>query len=167
MKRAFFTGLLIFSLALNLAVGLTVAWHLWEARGAGHLQVDAASPLTRSEFREVRRLWQETREAPMRERMGQIAAKHGEILDLIATSPDHPQIADKALNELVQLKAQTETECIRRISQILTKLPPEKRQTFLAFVRNRACMGAGMGFGRGGRPGGKGCCPISAPPDSK
>ncbi len=167
MKRVFLTGVLIFSLALNLAVGLTISWHLWGMRCSGPFGVDPACPLTKSEFQEVRRLWTENRQAPMKERMQQITAKHAEILDLIAKSPDNPQVADKAVEELVELKAQTEKECIQRIAQIAAKLPQEKRQAFLEFVKSRACMGPGMGLGRRGRHGGRGCCAIPAQQESK
>ncbi|MEW6350430.1 MAG: periplasmic heavy metal sensor [Thermodesulfobacteriota bacterium] len=162
MKSLFLTGLLIFSLALNVAVGMTIGWHLWETRRAETLGVGADCPLTKSEWQEVRKLWKETRQASMRDRMQQITAKHGEILALIAQSPEDPQTADKAVEELVELKGRIERECIQRIAQIAAKLPAEKRQPFLEFVRGRACMGPGLGLGRKGRFSGRGCCPMPA-----
>jgi hypothetical protein len=61
---------------------------------------------------------------------------------------------------LTALKAEIEKLAVARISNTLVELPPDKRQAFITFLKNRSCMGPGMAMrGRGGM----GRCPVQAP----
>jgi hypothetical protein len=167
MKHPIMTGLLVFSLALNVAVGATVGRHLWKEQRVGMTAQDGCCPLSRGELHEVRKLWGESHRGPMMARMQQIAAKQGEVIDLIAKSPNDLRPAEKSVEELIQLRAQTERECLRWLADITVKLPENKREAFLGFVKGRACMAPGMGMGPRGRSFGRGCCPVPAPAESK
>ncbi|MGO9566927.1 MAG: hypothetical protein ACLP5H_05245, partial [Desulfomonilaceae bacterium] len=95
-----------------------------------------------------------------------ILEKNFQLLDLIAKDPVDTVAVEKSVNELIDLKRKTEKEAIARISNVMAALPPEKRQAFVVFLKNRSCMMPGMEFGRGGGPGwrgGMGPCPMRPP----
>jgi hypothetical protein len=78
-----------------------------------------------------------------------ILDKNREIVELIAKNPDNPAAAEKAVNEMITLRAEAERRALQRISSIMAGLPPDKREAFVSFLKNRACMGPGMGRMRG------------------
>jgi len=159
MKSVFWKALLVFSLALNVAVAGTVGWRLWRAQQwlgappapepsalfsgeAKHALQAPDAPFSRREIQEKRSLIQQ---------------KKSEILDLIAAHPGDLTPVQQHIDELLNLQRQMETAALARISKIMAQLPEEKRQQFLAIVKNRACRSPGMmGPCEPGRKGPKG-----------
>lgn len=159
MKSVVWKAILVFSLALNIAVAGTVGWRLWRAQQwlgdagpagpsalfsgeAKHALQAPDAPFSRREIQEKRRLIQE---------------KKSEILDMIAAHPGDLSPVQQHIDELVNLQRQMETAALARISKIMAQLPDEKRQQFLAALKNRACRGPGMmGQCGAGRMGPKG-----------
>ena len=80
-----------------------------------------------------------------------ILEKNFQLLDLMAQHPVDTAAVDKCFTELVELKRQTEKGAIDRISNVMATLPPERRQAFAVFLKNRSCMLPGMGFSHGWR----------------
>jgi hypothetical protein len=169
MKKAVFIGLFIFSIAVNLAVAATVGWHLWwQSRAVMESAVatSGAPTLTHEDFQVIRQMCPREARMKMMEVRNNIMAKNLEVLDIISKHPGDISPADQKINELQQLKGQMDREAFSRISKIFSGLPEEKRQSFALFVKNRTCMGPGMGM-RGGRgpglgPRGMGACPMQS-----
>jgi hypothetical protein len=103
--------------------------------------------------------------AAMMEARNKILEKNFHLLDLIAKDPSDSSAVEQGVNELIELKRNAEKEAIARITNVMVALPPEKRQAFVAFMKNRSCMMPAMGFGRSGPglPGGAGPCPMRSP----
>lgn len=159
MKKIIVAGLLIFSLALNIAVAATLGWHFWlRDRFYPDLQRTESS-FGVEDFSGTRKPGPASLRGKMMETRTKIMQKRAEIIDLIAKDPGNPHAADKALQELSALKGEQERQAVERISAVLASMPEEKRQAFLELLRSRTCMGPGMGMGmgrRGGhRPGGR------------
>jgi uncharacterized membrane protein len=169
MKKAVFIGLFIFSIAVNLAVAATVGWHLWwQSRAVMESAVahSGALALTREDFKVIRQMWPREARMKLMESRNRIMEKNLEVLEMISQHPGDVSAADQQINELQQLKGQMDREAFLRISTIFANLPEEKRRAFALFVRDRACMGPGMGM-RGGRgpglgPRGMGACPMQS-----
>lgn len=164
MKGAILTGLFIFSLVLNVAVAGTLLWHFWwhappppfsEMKpGAGYAEFEQIRPNFGREWRRG-----------MMENRRKVLEKHREILDLIARDPGNPHAADKVLAELSTLRSDTERRTVARLSKIISELPPDKRDAFVSFLKDRACGGMGMGMGRGPKhPGRPDCGPPPMAP---
>lgn len=159
MKSLLFKGILIFSLALNAAVGFVVVRHVWYSRQlamdpqplvppavmAG-LPAESSDPMGMREFREKQRLLME---------------KKAEVLDLIAARPGDLSNAQSSIDELMALRTQTERAALARISRIMASMPEDRRAEFLANLKKRACRGPGM-MGPGG-PGRKHRGPLMGP----
>lgn len=144
MKKGLLTALLIFSLALNVAVAGTVGWYLWNAPTAVQPEQVPAAALSRDDARLIASLWPSKRRADMMQMRRELVKKKTELLELIARNPGDIQAMEPQINELTALRSQMERQALARISTIMAELPPEKRQTFLAFLKTRACMGPGM-----------------------
>lgn len=149
MKKMIFTGVLIFSLVLNVAVLATLACYGWFQRAALPVQGSPRPVLTSPDLREIRSNWPGNGLSRMKENRERILQKRREILDLIAQNPGNPRVAEKPLAELISLRAQQEREAVARISNLAATMPEEQRKSFLGVIRNRTCMGPGMGRGRG------------------
>lgn len=149
MKKMIFPGVLVFSLALNVAVVVTLAWHGWFQDGALPSQGPERPALTGTDLREIRSNWPKNGLGRMRETRERILEKKRQILDLIAQNPGNPRAAEKPLSELISLRAQQERDAVARISRLAATMPEEQRESFLRFIRYRTCMGPGMGRGMG------------------
>jgi hypothetical protein len=155
MKKGLLAALLIFSLALNVAVAGTVGWYLWYAPAAVQQRQQVPSvTLSQDDARLIASLWPSKRRAAMMQMRQELVKKKTEILEMIAQNPGNIQAVEPQINELTALRGQMERQALAKISTIMAGLPPEKRQTFLAFLKTRACMGPGMkrrlGRGMGG-----------------
>ena len=158
MKKAIFRAVFVFSLALNVAVAATLAWHLWiEPQRQTSVTVPPDSSLTSSDVENIREIGLRYRGEDIMETRRRILDTNSQILDMIAKDPDHPEIADDALKELIALKWIEEKKAVERVSSIMASLPEERREKFLLFMKRRTCMGRGMGMGpgRGGHMGGR------------
>lgn len=166
MKRAVWISIFVFSLALNLAVAATVGRHLWLEHRSSASSDPGVSVLTSEDVREIRKLCLRHNGAAMMEARNKILEKNFQLLDLIAKDPVNTSAVEQSINELMELKRQTEKEAITRISNTMAALPPEKRQAFIVFLKNRSCMMSGMDFDRSGSQGrrrGMGPCPMPRP----
>jgi hypothetical protein len=162
MKKAIWIGVFVFSLALNLAVAATLSRQLWFQHSSS-AAIDAAVPaLTRGDVEEIRKLCLKHNGAAMMQARNKILEKNFHLLDLIAKDPSDSSAVEQGVNELIELKRNAEKEAIARITNVMVALPPEKRQAFVTFMKNRSCMMPAMGFGRNGPglPGGAGPCPM-------
>jgi Spy/CpxP family protein refolding chaperone len=166
MKKAVWIGVFVFSLALNLAVAATLGRHLWMQHHFSTTADMGTPALTPEDFEQIRKLCLKHNGAAMMETRNKILEKNFHLLDLIAKNPvDNPSVK-QAVSELTELKRSAEKEAIARITNIMAALPPEKRQAFVAFLKNRSCMMPAMGFGRGGpgwSGGGMGPCRMRPP----
>ena len=161
MKKGLLAALLIISLALNVAVAGTIGWYLWSASTAVQQpeQVPGVT-LSQDDERLIASLWPSKRRADMMQMRRELVKKKTEILEAIARNPGDVQAVEPQINELTALRGRMERQALARISTIMAGLPEEKRQTFLAFLKTRACMGPGMrrhmgrGMGRMCPPGG-------------
>lgn len=156
MKRGGLIGVLIFSLALNFAVAGTLVWKLWLADRFYGTPAIPGTPLTRSDFRRIASTSGNGQWQSMRQYRQQILQKNAEILDIIAANSDDPEASAKAVDELVALKGSLERQSIERIRRIVASLPEEKKSAFIEFMKQRTCMGPGMGWGRGRHRGPRG-----------
>jgi len=161
MKSVIFKGVLVFSLALNAAVGFVVVRHVWYSH---QLAVDT-QPLVPSAV--VADLPGDSPDAKgiraFREKQRLLVEKKAQVLDLIAARPGDLSNAQGAIDELMVLRMQMERAALARISRIMAWMPEERRAEFLANLKNRACRGPGM-IGPGG-PGRKHRGPMMGPED--
>jgi hypothetical protein len=166
MKKAIWMGVFVFSLALNLAVAATLGRHLWSQHRSSAAADTGAPTLTPGDVDQIRKLCSKHNGAAMMEARNKILEKNFYLLDLMAKDPVDAPAVQQAVNELIELKRNAEKEAIGRITNVMVALPPEKRQAFVAFLKNRSCMMPAMGFGRGGPGwprGGTGPCPMQPP----
>jgi Spy/CpxP family protein refolding chaperone len=153
MKKAVWISIFVFSLALNLAVAATLGRNLWFQNRSTAAPETGAPALTRDDVEQIRKLCLKHNGAALMEAKNQILEKNFQLLDLIANDPTDAAAVEPKVNELVDLKRKTEKEAIARISSTMAALPPEKRQAFVVFLKNRSCMMSGMDFACGGPDG--------------
>lgn len=166
MKKAVWMGVFVFSLALNLAVAATLGRQFWFQHRSSAASDTGAPALTRGDVEQIRKLCMKHNGAAMMAARNKILEKNFQLLDLIAKDPQDTRAVEQVVSELVELKRNAEKEAIARISSTMAALPPEKRQAFVGFLKNRSCMMSGMDFGRGNGPGRRrsmGPCPIRPP----
>jgi uncharacterized membrane protein len=148
MKRTILIILLVVSLSMNVAVGGTVIWNLWRGpQTAVTPDTTEETSLNKDDVRQITAAWPRDRRAEMMEIRQRIQDKKLEVLEVITKNPGNLKTAEEKIDELVQLKGQMEKKALTRISEIMATLPQEKRTAFFGFLRNRACMGPGMGHG--------------------
>jgi hypothetical protein len=156
MKKTLFIGIFVFSLVLNLAVAVTLGWHVWKERSvtAGNMIASSdkpEAPVNPEDIRGIRRIMAQQDRTGLLETRAKLTAKNLEVLDLIAKNPQDLSAAEPQIKELFALKEQMERQAFSRISKTMIVLPEEKRQVFLTVLKNRACrmprMGMGMGKG--------------------
>lgn len=152
MKKAIWIGIFIFSLALNFAVAATLGRHLWLQHRSSTAGETGAALLTGDEVRQIRKLCMKHNGATMMEARNKILEKNFQLLDLIAKDPADTVAVEQSVNELIELKRGTEKQAIARIRDVMAALPPQKRQAFAGFLKNRSCMMSGMG-----------ACPMRSP----
>ncbi len=149
MKKYIFTGLLIFSIALNLAVAGTLLWHLWP-RPDYPFPGLLSSPtrLSSDDLAQIRRHVRDGSRSDFRAQRRRIREKRREILELLARAPHDRQKLAKATDELVDIRSEMERAAVNRLTRIAGDLPPSKRAAFLRFLWSRACRRGGMGWSR-------------------
>jgi Spy/CpxP family protein refolding chaperone len=150
MRKTLLTIAFTFSVVLNVAVAGTLMWHWWAWDRGMTPQRSDSQALPSVDLRDMKMLVPSDWRAQMMENREKILEKRRDVLDLIAKDPGNPEAADKALDELGSLRAQQEKIAIRRMSKMMAAMPPEKRQAFVQLMKDRTCMGPGMGMGRGG-----------------
>lgn len=149
MRRIFFIGVFVFSLALNIAVAATLGWHIWRERSLAEAPVAQGPTLSQMDVRQISEMMPQQRRQWMMQARQQILEKKSEVLDQIARNPGNLQAVEPAVKELLDMRNDVERQALARISLIMGNLPEEKRAAFLAFLKSRACVGDGMGWGRG------------------
>ena len=153
MKRAVWIGVFVFSLALNLAVAATLGRHLWsEHHSSASLSSAGTSGLTGEELNRIRNLCLKQNGAAIMDARSKILEKNFQLLDLMAQHPVDAATVEQRFNELVDLKRRSEKDAIDRISNAMAAFPPERRQAFAVFLKNRCCLIPGMGLNHGGAP---------------
>ena len=162
MKRTVFIGLFIFSIVLNVAVAATLGWHIWNQGSFGGGPFIQNEPVAKADFHQIRQIMASQDRSALLETRQRVIEKNAELLDMIARNPGNLSAAESTIKELTGLREQMERQAIAKISIVMASLPEDKRQSLLGLLKNRACMGPGMGFGRGRGPHGRGgmpCCP--------
>ncbi len=151
MKRIALITIFMFSIVLNLAVAASVGWHFFAAKHSA-LEIPATdNRLTEDDFKIIGRCCMQSGGPKiMMDLRQKIVGKKAEVLDLLAKSPGDPRVASNKLDELNSLTGEMEKQAATRISQVIASLPPEKREAFLIFLKNRMAMGFGPGMSRGG-----------------
>jgi len=163
MKKAFFVGLLIFSLLANISVGVVIVRHWWWNPGDFEAQLSRECPVISSaDMKKMSQIWSKTAKQGIIKTRRELNAKRAEVLDLIAQNPGDLKPAENVIKEMIDLRASLENQILEKVSMTMATLPLEKRQAFLEFLKHRTCrmMGRGRGFGKGGR----GCCPAAGAP---
>ncbi len=163
MKKAFFVGLLIFSLLANISVGVVIVRHWWWKPGDFEAQLTRECPVISSaDMKKMSQIWSKTAKQGIIKTRRELNAKRAEVLDLIAQNPGDLKPAENVIKEMIDLRASLENQILEKVSMTMATLPLEKRQAFLEFLKHRTCrmMGRGRGFGKGGR----GCCPRGRSP---
>jgi uncharacterized membrane protein len=168
MRRIAIIVLFVFSLALNVAVAVTLGWHMWMERNSSLTLQSAGSALTNEDFSKMRKMVPADMRRRMMEMQRACFAKRLEVLTAIASAPEDSGTAEQRIVELQALRVKADQEAFERIRNVMASLPAEKRQEFLEFLKNRCCMGPGMGPGMGrgmggrmrGGPGGCSPCPV-------
>lgn len=163
MKKAVWIAVLVFSLTLNLAVAATLGRNLWIQYRSSPAAATGTPALTPTDVEQIKRVCRKHNGAEMMEVRNKIIEKNFRLLELLAKDPVDSALVERAFNELVELKRNSEKQAISRITNVMTALPPEKRQAFVSFLKNRSCMMPAMGFGRGGA--GRAGRPCPMPPD--
>jgi Spy/CpxP family protein refolding chaperone len=162
MKKAVWMSVFVFSLALNLAVAATLGRQFWFQHRSLAASDTGAPALTRGDVEQIRKLCMKHNGAALMAARNQILEKNFQFLDLIAKDPQDTRAVEQVVSELIELKRNAEKEAITRITGVMAALSPEKRQAFVALLKNRSCMMPSMGFGRGG-PGAMGPCRMQPP----
>lgn len=153
MKKAFFIGLLVFSLLLNISVGIVVARHWWfkqDTRDRNWLR--SCPALSDQDVETISGAWHDARKSIMASRK-ELHSKRAEVLDLVAANPGDLKPVEGAIKEMINLRADLELQILNRVSQTMATLPPEKREVFLDFLKNRTCRMRNGVKGRGMRGG--------------
>ncbi len=164
MKRTVFIGLFIFSIVLNIAVAATLGWHIWNQWSFGDAALIQNAPVAKADLRQIRQIMASQDRSALLETRQRVMEKNAELVDLIAKNPGNLSAAESTIKELAGLREQMERQAIARISIAMASLPEDKRQSLVGLLKNRACMGPGMGFGRGRGPHGRGGMPCSPSP---
>ena len=102
MKRAFFAGLMIFSLLVNASVGVVIARHLWHEKKYNTIESRTECPALSSErpedFEKAGRViprWEQVDQA-------QTPKKKGRSPYLIASNPGNLEPVQSAIHELIK-----------------------------------------------------------------
>jgi hypothetical protein len=143
MKKTVFLTIFIFSIVLNLAVAVTLAWHFLGVRSWSSDLPATDSRLTTKDFKFIGQCCMQN--GPPRlvmELRQKIVEKKAEVLDALAKDPGNPSAADAKIEQLTALSAQMEREAAKRISKVMAALPVDKREAFLMFLKNRSVEGA-------------------------
>lgn len=150
MRKTLLTVAFIFSLALNVAVAGTLVWHWWVQDRGLEPQGRRTPAMASLDLQDMKNFWPSDWRARMMENREKIMQKRRDVLDIIAQNPGNLSAADKAVEELGSLRAQQERMAIERMSAMMAAMPTEKRQAFLQVMKERTCMGPGMGMGHRG-----------------
>lgn len=158
MKKAFFVGLLIFSLLVNISVGVVIARHWWHVQKRTVINLTECPALSSDDVQKISSTWSGPAKLGIMQTRRELLSKKAEVLDLIAANPGDLKPAENAIREMINLRSSLEQKTLDRISHTMASLEPEKRMAFLEFLKNRTCTmkGPGKGFGKRGGPG---CCP--------
>lgn len=167
MKRIIFVGLFIFSIVLNIAVAATLGWHLWRQNSFTEGASLQEQPMTREDWRQLKNMMSSQDRSALREARLKVIEKKLELLDMMAKNPGNLQAVEPTIKELAVLKERVERQAIARISAAMAAMPEDRRQTFAALLKKRACTMPGMRFGQGQSRHGKGrgnmgFCPTPA-----
>jgi len=158
MKKVFFVGLLVFSLLINVSVGIVIARHWWLKHDTPDKDMLSSCPaLSSQDVKSISGDWYDARQAIMATRK-ELHSKRAEVLDLVAANPGDLKPAEGAIQDMINLRAGLELQILQRVSKTMASLPPEKREAFLDFLKRRTCRMKGAGKGRG-KMGGADCCP--------
>lgn len=157
MKRKYMYILLVFSVALNLAVAGTIAWHYITSHNAEASQM--VPTMTTQDLQEFRMKLLKNLDNNLPSLRDQILAKRMEIIQTISQKPGDTSVLQDKIQELNSLRSQMEKIAIMEVSKTTAQIDPAKRDTFLEMLKNRTCMGPGMAKGRGCGPGAS-CCPM-------
>lgn len=163
MKRAFFVGLLVFSLLVNASVGVVIARHWWHEKKFTAIELTDCPALSTEDVKKISKSWSgETKMGIIKTRR-ELQSKRAEVLDLIASNPGNLTPAQDAIHEMINLRAVLESQILERISQTMASLPHEKRMALLEFLKHRTCRMRRSGRGLG-PIGDRGCGPPGAGP---
>ncbi|MCA1961179.1 MAG: periplasmic heavy metal sensor [Desulfomonile sp.] len=149
MKSAVLTGLFIFSIVLNAAVAGTLLWHFWWHTPPAPVEGSIKPLSNQAELEQMRRTLAKEWGRSMMQNQPKFLQKHREILDIIVREPGNPAAADRAIDELVAMHADTERKAVARLSKIISELPEDKRAAFVTYLKDRRCGPMGMGMGAG------------------
>jgi uncharacterized membrane protein len=148
VKRMLLAGLFVFSLAANLAVGVTLAWHYWRDARPTTADTTPEPSLDKKELKRLYAMWPRSDRKKMMEFRRKIMEKRAEILDQIAANPGDPNAVDKSLKELVALREQMERKAMTDISAIMANLPEPERKAFISLLKQRHAHKMDRGWGR-------------------
>lgn len=163
MKRAFFVGLLMFSLLVNASVGVVIARHWWHEKKFTAIESTECPALSTEDVKNISKSWSgETKMGIIKTRR-ELQSKRAEVLDLIASNPGNLKPAQDAIHEMINLRAVLESQILERISQTMASLPHEKRMALLEFLKHRTCRMRRSGRGSG-PSGDRGCGPPGSGP---
>ena len=163
MKKVFFVGLLIFSLLVNISVGVIIARHWLQRPAKFAAELSKECPVISSDdIKKMSQIWSREAKLGIIETRHELNSKRAQVLDLIAQNPGDLGPAQGAIREMIDLRASLENQILEKVSKTMVTLPPEKREAFLEFLKHRTCrmMRPGRGFGKGG----PGCCPPGGAP---
>lgn len=158
MKKGLFVGLLIFSLLINVSVGIVIARHWWHVQKRTVMDPTECPALSGDDVQKISQTWSGPSKIGIMQTRRDLMTKKAEVLDLIAANPGDLKPAENAIREMINLRSELEQKTLDRISHTMASLEPEKRAAFLEFLKQRTCRmrGRNKDFGRGGEPG---CCP--------
>jgi hypothetical protein len=149
MKQRYLIGLLVFSLLINLGVAGTLVWHLTQQQKTASVPLPPGDSLTPADVNRIRSMWPQERRQWMFQAQQDLVAKKADLLERIASSPGNLQACEPQIKDFLALRIQMERQALERISVMMAALPPERRPSFMVFLRNRACGGGGPGMGMG------------------
>ncbi|MGA8830350.1 MAG: periplasmic heavy metal sensor, partial [Desulfomonilaceae bacterium] len=136
MKKAFFVGLLIFSLLANISVGVVIVRHWWWKPGDFEAQLTRECPVISSaDMKKMSQIWSKTAKQGIIKTRRELNAKRAEVLDLIAQNPGDLKPAENVIKEMIDLRASLENQILEKVSMTMATLPLEKRQAFLEFLK--------------------------------
>ncbi|MFH0823687.1 MAG: hypothetical protein V2B18_13140 [Pseudomonadota bacterium] len=148
MSRKLLIGICAFSLALNVAVAATVGLHLISGHPGPFPSFKPDSSVEHEIMREVRSKWVSLPREVFREKRRLVLEKNAQVVDLVVDNADKPELADRAVEELIVLRGDLEREVLKRMVTILASLPEDKRKVFAERLkRSRACFDPGMVMG--------------------
>lgn len=104
MKRAFFVGLLIFSLLVNASVGVVIARHWWHEKKYNAIESTECPALSSEDVQKISKSWSGDTKMGIMKTRRELQSKRAEVLDLIASSPGNLEPAQSAIHELINLR---------------------------------------------------------------